>query len=257
MNTLEKILSTKKEEVKKRLSHITGNLLSKQHEDIRVPRSFLKPLRENFSIIAEVKKASPSKGVIRKDFHPFEIAKDYEENGASCISVLTDEKFFQGKNTYLSEIKQQVSLPLLRKDFIIDAKQIRESYELGADAILLIVAALEKNQLTEFLEIAKSFSMDILVETHTEEEIETALEVGSDLIGINNRNLKSFTTSLDTSLRLKQAIPESVLTVSESGIKTTEDIAQLQKAGFNAILIGETLMREKKPGKALKELMQK
>jgi len=208
-------------------------------------------------LIAEVKKASPSKGVIRDDFDPVKIARIYEESGASCISVLTEQKFFQGKLEYLGAIRKAAGLPLLRKDFIIDEYQIFEARAGGADAILLIAACLEKQQIEDFLGIANQAGLDALVESHTYKELDKSLLAGASLVGINNRDLTSFTVSLQTTLDLLKDIPDDRTVVSESGIKTRDDVEKLVKAGVDAILVGESLMREKDIGKKVKELLGK
>jgi indole-3-glycerol phosphate synthase len=208
-------------------------------------------------LIAEVKKASPSKGVIREDFDPVEIARIYEESGASCISVLTEEKFFQGKLEYLGAIREAVGPPLLRKDFIIDEYQIHEARAAGADAILLIAACLERRQIEDFLGIAYQAGLDALVESHTHKELDKALLAGAMLVGINNRNLLTFSVNLRTTFDLLKDIPGDRTVVSESGIKTRDDVVLLQEAGVDAILVGESLMREKDIGKKVKELLGK
>lgn len=212
---------------------------------------------EEIRLIAEVKKASPSKGVIRADFDAVKIARAYEESGASCISVLTEEKFFQGKIEYLDGIRRAVGLPLLRKDFIIDEYQIFEARAAGADAVLLIAACLERQQIEDFLGIAGQIGLDALVESHTYKELDKALFSGAGIVGINNRNLSTFSVSLQTTLDLLKDIPEDRTVVSESGIKTRDDVVMLQKAGVDAILVGESLMREKDIGKKVKELLGK
>jgi len=194
------------------------------------------------NIIAEVKKASPSKGLICQDFDYLGIAKDYERGGASAISVLTEPKYFQGDNSYLTAIKEKIRLPILRKDFIIDEWQIYEAKSIGADAILLIVAALSKTQLRSYLRLARSFKLQTLVETHDEKEVETALAAGAEIIGVNNRNLQTFEVSLETSAKLRTLVPKDKVFVAESGIRTIEDIAILKKLGCDAVLIGESLM---------------
>lgn len=262
MNILEQIVACKKTEVEERLSSIKKEWLYNDTEfnstSSRVPLNFYAALqRESLSIIAEVKKASPSKGVLREQFNALEIAQQYEEYGAHCLSVLTDEIFFQGNATYLTEIKKNTRIPILRKDFIIDPRQIRESYQMGADAILLIVAILSKDTLSKFKEIAESFGLSCLVEVHSQKELEIALELKCNLIGINNRNLKTFETNLQNSLYLKKQIPESTVVISESGIQTKQDCELLWEHGFNAVLVGETLIRKNHPGKAIHELLGK
>lgn len=256
MSILDDILRDKQEEVNHTLSHIVKANLLPNSEDSRIPRNFKTALQaDGLSIISEVKKASPSKGLIRADFHPVEIAKSYDKNGANCISVLTEEKYFQGHPDYLKAIVKEVSIPVLRKDFVVDERQIRDSYDLGADAILLIVAALSKQQLLDYYSIAKAFKLTALVEVHSEEELQTALEIQADLIGINNRNLKTFETNLNHSIELRKQIPAHVTCVSESGIHTTDDCHLLVKNGFDAILVGESLMRKEDPGLAISELL--
>jgi len=212
---------------------------------------------DGIRLIAEVKKASPSYGVIRTDFDPVAIAGIYERSGASCISVLTEQKFFQGKLEYLGAIRKGVALPLLRKDFIVDEYQIHEARAAGADAILLIAACLEKGQLQDYLGIAQRLGLDVLVESHTYRELDKSLLAGAMLVGINNRDLMTFTVSLQTTLDLVKDIPDDRTIVSESGIKTREDVMQLQQAGVDAILVGESLMREDDVGKKVKALLGK
>ncbi len=253
---LERICTTKEEEVKERLGHITKDRISKASEDIRIPLDFYAALgKKDLSLLAEIKKASPSKGLICANFDPVYFANQYEAGGASAISVLTDETYFQGSVAYLKQVREQVQLPILRKDFIIDAKQIRESYEMGADAILLIVACLTDTQLSEFYAIATGFGLACLVETHTQEEIERAIAIKAKCIGINNRNLKIFETNLQTSLDLHKYIPKDCISISESGIRTKQDCSRLQETGFNAVLIGETIMRQPNPQAFIEELL--
>ncbi len=258
MNILEQIVRDKKSEVEINLAHIQKSDLIKRAEDKRIPLNVREHLNQkSLSIIAEVKKASPSKGLIRSDFDPVKIATSYQLAGADCISVLTEKKYFQGSCEFLVNIRKNVSCPILRKDFMVDERQIRESYDMGADAILLIVSVLNKVQLVHFKKLAAEFGLTCLVEIHTEQELELALNLNFDLIGINNRNLTTFETHLSHSISLKKQIPEFVTTVSESGIKTAEDCQILLQAGFNAILVGETLMRKPDPGQALIDLMSK
>ncbi|MHB9027082.1 MAG: indole-3-glycerol phosphate synthase TrpC [Armatimonadota bacterium] len=207
-----------------------------------VARGFLRALSApGISLIAEVKKASPSRGVIREDFHPAEIGRTYEQAGASAISVLTDEKYFQGKLAYLEEVRAVTTIPLLRKDFIIHPAQIYEAVG-RADAVLLIVAALEKSELADFLTLATACGLDTLVEVHDRAELEIALAVGAPVIGINNRDLRTFVVDLRTTFDLAPAIPEGRLIVSESGIHTAAQVKELSVAGVDAILVGESLM---------------
>ena len=205
---------------------------------------FEKALRaEGVSFICEIKKASPSQGIIAQDFPYLQIAKDYEAAGAAAISVLTEPYWFHGQDRYLTEISQAVSLPLLRKDFIVDSYQIYEAKILGASAVLLICALLNTATLTEYLEIAHSLGLSALVEAHTEEEVRSALAAGARVIGVNNRNLKTFEVDLTTSLRLRGLVPDDLLFVSESGIKSAGDVAKLKANRTDAVLIGESLMR--------------
>ena len=216
-----------------------------QERAVDRPRGFINSLIKypEVAIIAEVKKASPSKGVICADFRPVDIATNYQKNGAQAISVLTDEKFFQGTLLYMMQVREAVSLPVLRKDFIIDELQIEEARHHGADAILLIAAILDLPQLLDYQACAAEYGMDVLVEVHDERETELALKAGSALIGINNRNLKDFSMDIATTFRLKKHIPTEIPVVSESGLKTIDDFKRLRDAGICAALVGETLMR--------------
>ena len=204
--------------------------------------------------ICEVKKASPSKGVIAQDFPYLEIAKEYEKAGASAISCLTEPKYFQGKDAYLKEITENVSIPVLRKDFTIDEYMIYEAKTLGASVVLLICALLDTETLKRYIKVADRLGLSALVEVHDEEEMQSAIEAGARVIGVNNRNLKDFTVDIGNSIRLRSLAPENVLFVAESGIKTAEDIAKLREAKVNGVLIGETLMRSPDKKAALEEL---
>ncbi|MFC7370517.1 indole-3-glycerol phosphate synthase TrpC [Fictibacillus iocasae] len=221
-------------------------------------RGFAAALRNNSSspaLIAEVKKASPSKGIIRQNFDPVQIAKDYEKSGAACLSVLTDEQFFQGSLNYLKEIRKFTSIPLLRKDFIIDEAQIEESLHYGADAILLIAAAMPASRLRCLHERAERAGLDVLVEVHSAQELKTiTAELSPTLIGINNRNLNTFHTDLNTTFELRPLIPPDSIIVSESGIRSFEDVQKLQSAGIDAMLVGETLMRSPDVCEAVRRL---
>jgi indole-3-glycerol phosphate synthase len=224
------------------------------------PRGFARALRTVAesgwtAIIAEVKKGSPSKGIIRADFDPIEIAECYQNNGAACLSVLTDEQFFHGHLRYLQLIREQVSLPLLRKDFICDPYQITEARVAGADAILLIAAMLELDQLRDFSAAAQELGLDVLLEVHNETELDAALQTDCELIGINNRNLNTFVTELETTERLAPLIPRDRLIVAESGIHQRQDLLRLTAAGAGAFLIGESLMREADIGAKLRSLL--
>jgi indole-3-glycerol phosphate synthase len=200
-----------------------------------------RPAGEGLRLIAEIKKASPSRGVIVHDFRPVEMARSYLGLGAAAFSVLTDRQFFQGSNDYLQAVRQELPLPVLRKDFIIDEQQIYESRLIGADAILLIVAALDRVQLCDYLKLARETGLAVLVEVHDRQELDTAAAAGASIIGVNNRNLKDFTVSLDTSSALRPHFPEGVISVSESGLKNADDIARIAAASFDAVLIGEGL----------------
>lgn len=210
---------------------------------------------KTINLIAEVKKKSPSKGVIREDFDPVEISSIYAENGAAAISVLTDIQFFDGRLAYLSAIREAVDVPLLRKDFTIDPYHIYQARYAGADAILLIVAVLTRQQLREYIDLASSLTMASLVEVHTKEELDTALDVGAEIIGINNRDLRTFETNLETTFKLRELIPSNKVVVSESGIYTRADVESLREAGVNAILVGESLMRSADIGEHVRELI--
>ncbi|SNS81551.1 indole-3-glycerol phosphate synthase [Anaerovirgula multivorans] len=253
---LDEITAYKRKKVEEEKQQLPMSLLLKQLEDIEAPKDFKKALKreKGLSIIAEVKKASPSKGIIREDFHPLEIADLYEENKVEAISVLTEDKFFQGSPQYLKEIRRSTSLPLLRKDFIIDPYQIYQSKFLGADAILLIAAILTGNQLIDFQKIAMKMGLYCLVEVHTQEELEKVLETEADIIGINNRNLKTFETTLDTTKELMAMIPKEKIIVSESGIHGRRDMEFLEEFGVDGVLIGEGLMRASSIGEKLREL---
>lgn len=220
-------------------------------------KSFKKALAfETLAVICEVKKASPSKGLIRKKFEPVEIAKEYETAGANAISCLTEEYYFQGSSEYLKEIRKSVNIPILRKDFIFDEYQIYEARVMGADAILLIAGVLDTQKLIEFSRIAKSLGLDCLVEVHNKEELVFALEANAEIIGINNRNLKTFDVDLETTKRLSKLIPKGKIIVSESGIATNADMKSAKQFGANAVLIGETLMRSDSISNTIKQLRE-
>jgi indole-3-glycerol phosphate synthase len=208
-------------------------------------------------VIAEVKKASPSAGIIAPDFNPLSQAREYARGGAHALSVLTDEPYFQGHLSYLRKIREQVELPLLRKDFIVHELQVYESAVAGADAILLIVAALNDEALHALHETARACQLDVLVEVHDLAEMDRALELGAEIIGINNRNLKSFQVDLATTEELAEEIPSDTVAVSESGIKTAEDVRRVRACGINAVLVGETLMRAKNVPEKMRELLLK
>ncbi len=258
---LKKILEHKKTEVAAAREVLPLAELKARVADLAgEPRGFCRALRKSAAagrtaIIAEVKKGSPSKGVIRADFDPVAIASIYAENGATCLSVLTDAKFFLGSLSFLAEIRRVVDLPLLRKDFLYDPYQVYEARLAGADAILLIAAMLEPFVLQELASLARELSLDVLLEVHDEEELKVALDTDLELIGINNRSLRTFVTELSTTERLASLVPSDRLVVAESGINCREDIARLSKAGAGAFLIGESLMREPDIGAKLRELL--
>ena len=258
---LDRILETKKEEITAAKSRMSvADQIARIGDLEDQPRGFARALRTmrdsgGTALITEVKKASPSKGVIRADFDPVEIAQIYQDGGATCLSVLTDEQYFQGHLRFLALIREQVSLPLLRKDFIIDPYQVYEARAAGADAILLIAAALEDGQMEELAGLAAEQRLDTLLEVHDEDELERALKVSVDLIGINNRNLKTFETDLGVTERLAARIPAQQLAIAESGINSRADIERLQQSGAGGFLIGESLMRETDIGLKMKSLL--
>jgi len=244
MNRLEEILEVKRQEIEQlrpRAAELDRE--ARARTDFRDFRSALHRDDEVFAVIAEIKKASPSAGVIAKSFDPIEIAKDYERGGANAISVLTDAQFFQGKLQDLADVRRVVSVPLLRKDFIRDEIQIAESAANGADAILLIVAALEQKELLDLLDAAATYRLDALVEVHTREELNRALGARAKIIGINNRNLATFDVDLAVTEELCREVPDEIVLVCESGIKTLQDVARVKACGADAILVGEALMR--------------
>ncbi|SMO52566.1 indole-3-glycerol phosphate synthase [Balnearium lithotrophicum] len=254
MNILQRIVEYKKREIEEVKKNFNIPVLIDEAERREVPFNFKEALsKEGINIIAEVKKASPSKGVIREDFNPVEIAKAYERGGAAAVSVLTDKEFFQGSPRYLVEVAESVNLPVLRKDFIVDEFQIYGAKTLKASSFLLIVSILSDSQLKDFIELGRELGMEPLVETHDEWEVERALKAGAEIVGVNNRDLKTFNVSLSTTLRLLPLIKEEgKIAVSESGIKGKGDIIKLKEAGVDAFLIGETLMRSENPEEVLK-----
>ena len=260
---LDDILAHKRQEVAAQKQRVDmDTLVANISASNDTPRGFMKALQARVAIggtavIAEVKKASPSMGVIRASFDPVAIAESYAAAGATCLSVLTDEKYFQGSGHYLRLVRAAVGLPLLRKDFIVDEYQIVEARALGADAILLIVAALSDAELAAFTRLAHDLGLDVLVEVHDESECARALQLPLRVIGVNNRNLHDFSVSLDTSRRIKTMLPADYLLVSESGIHTRADIEALQADGIHAFLVGGALMQADDPGVALSALLAK
>lgn len=252
---LSEIVQTKHAEVE-RLHRRAGELEKSAYSSLPSRRPFRDALlRREPAIIAEIKKASPSKGLLQSYFDPASIAKNYERGGAACLSVLTDSQYFQGRPTDLGEARQATALPALRKDFTVHPVQIHEAAALGADAILLIAAILTDTELRSFRELAEKLKLAALVEVHDEEELARALDSGATLIGVNNRNLQTFDVTLDTSLRLSEKIPSGKIRVSESGIFTRSHIDLLRRAGFQAFLVGESLMRASDPAEALQTLI--
>jgi indole-3-glycerol phosphate synthase len=253
---LNKILARKAEEIAQRQTQTSLNELQQRIQQASPVRGFVNALQSKISanqsaVIAEIKKASPSKGVIRPDFNPPEIAKSYQQGGAACLSVLTDVDFFQGSDAYLQQARAACSLPVIRKDFIIDTYQINEARALEADCILLIVAALDQPQLLDLYQCAQELSLDVLVEVHDEAEMERALQIDLPMVGINNRNLRTFETSLQTTINMLGMVPENCFVVTESGIHTRQDVALMRSHQVNAFLVGEAFMRAPDPGSEL------
>ena len=256
---LQKILNTKQEEIASRSALVSLAQLQIQAASADPVRGFVRSMQQqvalgNPAIIAEIKKASPSKGVIREDFDPPAIAQSYAQAGAACLSVLTDAQYFQGHETYLQAARTACQLPVIRKDFIVDPYQVYEARAMGADCILLIVSALNDAQLTSLYQLATELGMDVLIEVHDRAELHRALPLNAPLIGINNRNLRTFATSLDTTLELLADVPSNVLVVTESGIHTQADVALMREHQVHAFLVGEAFMRAQDPGAALKTL---
>ena len=256
---LNQIVAVKREEVAAAITRKPLAAMRADAESRVLTRDFAGALRAKIAsgkpaVIAEIKKASPSKGVLRADFIPADIAQSYAEHGAACLSVLTDQQFFQGSIDYLKQARASCSLPVLRKDFIVDAYQVYESRVMGADCILLIAACLDDAQMKSLEALAMSLDMAVLVEVHDEAELDRALRLKTPLIGINNRNLKTFEVSLDTTLGLLGKVPADRLLVTESGITTPQDVQRMRDARVNAFLVGEAFMRAGDPGAALAEL---
>jgi indole-3-glycerol phosphate synthase len=256
---LDKIVAVKREEVAAALVKKPLAMVRADAESRVLTRDFEGALRDKIAagqaaVIAEIKKASPSKGVLRADFIPADIAQSYAEHGATCLSVLTDKQFFQGSVDFLKQARASCDLPVLRKDFLIDAYQVYESRAMGADAILLIAACLEDVQMAEMEAVARSLDMAVLVEVHDRAELARALKLKTRLVGINNRNLKTFEVSLQTTLDMLPEVPADRLLVTESGIQTPEDVLRMREAKVNAFLVGEAFMRSSEPGEALSKL---
>lgn len=253
---LKKILTRKREEVLQRQDKVSIDELLRQADQMPATRGFSSALAKQISlgesgVIAEIKKASPSKGVIREDFDPVAIAKSYQQGGATCLSVLTDIDFFQGADTYLQEARAACELPVIRKDFIIDEYQLYESRALGADCVLLIVAALEPKLLSDLHQTAVSIGLDVLVEVHDQAELDIALSLDNQMVGINNRNLHTFDVSLETTFKLLDQIPEDRIIITESGINSRQDVLAMRDKNVNGFLVGEAFMRCDDPGQAL------
>lgn len=248
--TRRKVAETRRAADLRQLEHRAG-----QHEPRGFRRALMEKSRQGIAVIAELKKASPSRGLIRADFHPAELARELEAAGAAALSVLTDEEFFHGSLGNLREASAAVQLPCLRKDFVVDELQLLEAKAHGADAVLLIVAVLSPPELGSLSQAARVQGLDVLCEVHDQEEMQRALDVGCDLIGVNTRNLRTFKVDLETAFRMADKFPASVLRVAESGIKSGSDIARLRDAGYQAFLIGESLMRADQPGGELQRLL--
>ncbi len=256
---LHTILARKAAEIAERSEKVSLQALRAAAEQAPAVRGFADRLRAHIAagrpgVIAEIKRASPSQGVIREDFEPARLAESYAAGGASCLSVLTDQEFFQGHDSYLQQARAACDLPVLRKDFVIDPYQVYEARVLGADCVLLIVAALGDPALQELHALAEDLGMDVLVEVHSAEELERALALRPTLLGINNRDLRTFHTDIHTTLRLKTRVPADCLLVTESGIHTPQDVALMRSNGVHAFLVGESMMRAPDPGTKLREL---
>ncbi len=256
---LKKIVARKLEEIDERSASVSLDQLKAKLDDADAPRGFVQSLNDKIAagqsgVIAEIKKASPSKGVLREHFVPAEIAQSYANHGAACLSVLTDVDFFQGGDAYLKQARAACSLPVIRKDFIVDPYQVYEARAMSADCILLIVACLTDRQLADLNGLAMKLGMDVLIEVHDAEELERALKVPNPMIGINNRNLRTFDVSLQTTLDLLASIADDRLVVTESGIHAPEDVALMREHKVNAFLVGEAFMRADEPGEKLAAL---
>lgn len=257
---LKKIIERKYEEVQERSQIMSMQSLLAQADSASPVRGFRQALEDKIlkgdaAVIAEIKKASPSKGVLRDNFDPASIAQSYEEGGAACLSVLTDADFFQGSEQYFQEARANCVLPVIRKDFIIDEYQVAEARSIGADCILLIVSALDDGKMKELHSQSIELGMDVLVEVHDREELERAIMLDANMIGINNRNLRTFDVTLETTIKLLEEVPVDTTLVTESGIHTAGDVELMRKNNVHAFLIGETFMKEQDPGMKLKELI--
>ncbi len=256
---LKKIVARKLEEVAERSASVSISDLEQHIKQQSACRGFVNAMRAKLdvgqsAIIAEAKKASPSKGVMREQFDPASIAKSYEQGGAACLSVLTDKDFFQGCEEYLQQARAACSLPVIRKDFIVEPYQVYEARAIGADCILLIVACLEDQQMADLNHLAKELGLDVLIEVHNREELDRSLPLGNTLVGINNRDLNTFETTLDTTFNLLPHIGDDRIVVTESAIHTLDDVSAMREQGVNAFLVGEAFMRADEPGQKLKEL---
>lgn len=256
---LKKILLRKEQEIAAGQARVSAAKMQALAAEQPACRSFVAQMQARLAagesaVIAEVKKASPSKGVIRENFQPAQIAASYEQGGAACLSVLTDQDFFQGHNDYLQQARAACALPVIRKDFIIDRYQIDEARAIGADCVLLIVAALTDTQLADLYSYARELGMDVLIEVHDASELQRSLPLGATLVGINNRDLRSFSTSLNTTIDLLAQIPDDRIVVTESGIHGPDDVALMRHHNVNAFLVGEAFMRAAEPGQKLREL---
>ena len=256
---LSKILEDKRDLLLQIKKESTFGELKKIVRDLPETRGFLNSLKadieeKDFAVIAEMKKASPSQGLIREDYNPGKIADSYLEAGATCLSILTDHKFFQGENDHLTYVKHRTTLPILRKDFVIDEFQIFETRAIGADCILLIKSALSKQQLKDFYYVSKELGLDVLIEIHSSEELSEVMDMNPELLGVNNRNLTTFEVDIHNTKEISKLVPDSSLLVCESGIKTKEDIQFIKESGVKAFLIGEAFMRAADPGKELQKL---
>ena len=256
---LERIIAVKREEIAAARKRVSLEAIRADAQSRVLTRDFEGALRRKIAaghsaVIAEIKKASPSKGVLRDEFFPSDIAQSYAEFGAACLSVLTDRQFFQGQPDYLKQARASCDLPVLCKDFMVDAYQVYESRAMGADCILLIAACLEDAQMAELESIARSLDMAVLVEVHDRAELDRALKLKTPLVGINNRNLRTFEVSLETTLSMRKDLPADRILVTESGIATRDDVKKMRDAGVHAFLVGEAFMRAEEPGEALAAL---